>query len=132
MNIVLHVIRLPLQEKKDVVESPMSIADSSVLSMSITKNESEILEFTVEEVVEEDEEDKTTAQTDREMFFHVAEYRQDIYEYMREIEVSRFYYTIYSEWNLLWCLENMVHLMCFFCFSVQYLLTFKIFVDINV
>lgn len=97
MNIVLHVIRLPLQEKKDVVESPMSIADSSVLSMSITKNESEILEFTVEEVVEEDEEDKTTAQTDREMFFHVAEYRQDIYEYMREIEVSRFYYTLYSE-----------------------------------
>ncbi|KAI8440429.1 hypothetical protein MSG28_001738 [Choristoneura fumiferana] len=80
--------RLPLQEKKDVVESPMSIADSSVLSMSITKNESDILEFTVEEEVEEDEEDTTTAQTDREMFFHVAEYRQDIYEYMREIEVK--------------------------------------------
>lgn len=57
----------------------MSIGDSSVLSMSISKNESQL--------IDDDEEDTTTAQTDREMFFHVVEYRQDIYEYMREIEV---------------------------------------------
>ncbi|XP_049888164.1 cyclin-A2-like isoform X2 [Pectinophora gossypiella] len=76
-------VRQPLQEKKDVVESPMSVVDSSVLSMSISKNESTILEDLAEE-----EEEKVTAQTDREMFFHVAEYRQDIYEYMREIEVK--------------------------------------------
>lgn len=77
--------RLPLQEKKDVVESPMSVGDASILSsMSISKNESNILEVTLED----DEEDTTTAQTDREMFFHVVEYRQDIYEYMREIEVK--------------------------------------------
>ncbi|CAK1578585.1 unnamed protein product [Parnassius mnemosyne] len=80
--------RLPLQEKKDVVqekeviESPMSIVDNSILSMSISKNESQILDENLEE------EDVTTAQTDREMFFHVVEYRQDIYEYMREIEVK--------------------------------------------
>ncbi|CAH2062961.1 unnamed protein product, partial [Iphiclides podalirius] len=81
--------RPPLQEKKDVVqqkkeviESPMSIVDSSVLSMSISKNESQILDEHLED------EDATTAQTDREMFFHVVEYRQDIYEYMREIEVK--------------------------------------------
>lgn len=74
-----------MQEKKDVVtaESPMSVVDTSILSMSISKNESQILEDILE-----DEEDKTTAQTDREMFFHVEEYRQDIYNYMREIEVS--------------------------------------------
>ncbi|CAK1580451.1 unnamed protein product [Parnassius mnemosyne] len=80
--------RLPLQEKKDVVqekeviESPMSVVDNSILSMSISKNESQFLEENLEE------EDVTTAQTDREMFFHVLEYRQDIYEYMREIEVK--------------------------------------------
>lgn len=75
-----------MQEKKDedkenvvVVESPMSIVDSSILSMSISKNESQILE--------DAEVDTTTAQTDREMFFHVEEYRQDIYDYMRSIEV---------------------------------------------
>ncbi|XP_028163787.1 cyclin-A2-like [Ostrinia furnacalis] len=71
----------PLQEKKDV-ESPMSVVDSSILSMSISKNESQILDSLYED------EDATTAQTDREMFFHVVEYRQDIYEYMREIEVK--------------------------------------------
>lgn len=72
-----------MQEKKDV-ESPMSVVDSSVLSMSISKNESQILD-----ILEDDEDDTTTtAQTDREMFFHVVEYRQDIYEYMREIEVN--------------------------------------------
>ncbi|XP_026326710.1 cyclin-A1-like [Hyposmocoma kahamanoa] len=78
-------VRQPLQEKKDVVtaESPMSVVDTSILSMSISKNESQILEDILE-----DEEDKTTAQTDREMFFHVEEYRQDIYNYMREIEVK--------------------------------------------
>ncbi|KAI5645145.1 G2/mitotic-specific cyclin-A [Phthorimaea operculella] len=75
--------RQPLQDKKDVVESPMSVVDTSVLSMSISKNESQILED-----LAEDEEDKTTAQTDREMFFHVVEYRQEIYEYMKEIEVK--------------------------------------------
>ncbi|CAH2237248.1 cyclin-A2 [Pararge aegeria] len=78
-------IRLALQEKKDVekdnlVESPMSVVDTSILSMSISKNESQILE--------ENDEDTTTAQTDREMFFHVVEYRQDIYDYMRSIEVK--------------------------------------------
>ncbi|KAL0839751.1 hypothetical protein ABMA28_016392 [Loxostege sticticalis] len=72
-----------LQEKKDV-ESPMSVVDSSILSMSISKNESQLLDS----LDEEEEEDATTAQTDREMFFHVVEYRQDIYEYMREIEVK--------------------------------------------
>ncbi|XP_075972237.1 cyclin-A1-like [Anticarsia gemmatalis] len=73
--------RLPLQEKekKNVVESPMSVVDTSVLSMSVSKNESQI--------IDEDDE-TTTAQTDREMFFHVVEYRQDIYEYMKEIEVK--------------------------------------------
>ena len=60
------------------MESPMSVVDSSILSMSISRNESQIIE---------DNEDTTTAQTDREMFFHVVEYRQDIYDYMREIEV---------------------------------------------
>lgn len=71
------------QEKKEVIESPMSIVDSSILScMSISKNESQILEETL------NDEDAATAQTDREMFFHVVEYRNDIYEYMREIEVS--------------------------------------------
>ncbi|KAJ0179477.1 hypothetical protein K1T71_005189 [Dendrolimus kikuchii] len=71
--------RQPLQEKKDVIESPMSVVDTSILSMSISKNESQIID---------DDDDTTTAQTDREMFFHVVEYRQDIYEYMREIEVK--------------------------------------------
>ncbi|XP_045492181.1 G2/mitotic-specific cyclin-A-like [Colias croceus] len=84
----LPQIRPPLQEKnddqekkveKDVVESPMSVVDSSILSMSISKNES---------LLEETDDDTKTAQTDREMFFHVAEYRQDIYDYMREIEVK--------------------------------------------
>lgn len=60
----------------------MSVVDSSILSMSISKNESLLLDS-----LDEEEEDATTAQTDREMFFHVVEYRQDIYEYMREIEV---------------------------------------------
>ncbi|XP_026765424.2 cyclin-A2 [Galleria mellonella] len=77
-----HPPRLPLQEKKDVVVSPMSVIDTSVLSMSISKNESQFLNDTF------DDDDTTTAQTDREMFFHVVEYRQDIYEYMREIEVK--------------------------------------------
>ncbi|XP_045784696.1 cyclin-A2-like [Maniola jurtina] len=77
-------VRLPLQEKRDiekenVVESPMSVVDSSILSMSISKNESQI---------REDDEDTTTAQTDREMFFHVIEYREDIYDHMRNIEVK--------------------------------------------
>ncbi|CAH0397574.1 unnamed protein product [Chilo suppressalis] len=76
--------RLPLQEKKDVIESPMSIVDSSILSMSISKNESQLLNS----IDEDDADAATTAQTDREMFFHVEEYRQDIYEYMREIEVK--------------------------------------------
>lgn len=53
----------------------MSIGDSSVLSMSMSKS---LLE----------DEDATTAITDRDMFFHVVEYQQDIYEYMREIEVT--------------------------------------------
>ncbi|XP_048481132.1 cyclin-A2 [Plutella xylostella] len=78
------VVRLPLQEKKNAaIESPMSVVhDSSILSqMSISKNESHIVD-------DDDEEDTTTAQTDREMFFHVVEYRQDIYEYMREIEIK--------------------------------------------
>ncbi|CAH2092189.1 unnamed protein product [Euphydryas editha] len=77
-------IRPPLQEKKekekDVVESPMSVVDTSILSMSISQNESQILD--------DNDDDRTTAQTDREMFFHVVEYRQDIYDYMREIEVK--------------------------------------------
>lgn len=81
-SILLIICRI-LQEKKDV-ESPMSVVDSSILSMSISKNESQLLDS----LDEEEEEDATTAQTDREMFFHVVEYRQDIYEYMREIEVS--------------------------------------------
>ncbi|XP_026744808.1 cyclin-A2-like [Trichoplusia ni] len=72
-------VRPQLQEKKNVVESPMSVVDTSVLSMSISKNESQIID---------DEDDATTAQTDREMFFHVVEYRQDIYEYMKEIEAK--------------------------------------------
>lgn len=78
-----------MQDKKDVVtaESPMSVVDTSILSLSISKNESQILEDILE-----DEEDKATAQTDREMFFHVQEYRQDIYNYMREIEVVNFFY----------------------------------------
>lgn len=75
-------VRPPLQEKKNGVESPMSVVDTSILSMSISKNESQILEETA------DEEDAITAQTDRDMFFHVVEYRQDIYEYMREIETK--------------------------------------------
>ncbi|KPJ12528.1 G2/mitotic-specific cyclin-A [Papilio machaon] len=71
------------KEKKEVIESPMSIVDSSILScMSISKNESQILEETL------NDEDTTTATTDREMFFHVVEYQNDIYEYMREIEVK--------------------------------------------
>lgn len=69
-----------------MVESPMSVVDSSILSMSISKNESQIIE---------DNEDTTTAQTDREMFFHVVEYRQDIYDYMREIEVCIFLRYVY-------------------------------------
>ncbi|VVC91686.1 cyclin-A2 [Leptidea sinapis] len=78
-------VRAPLQEKveekkeHDVVASPMSVVDSSILSMSISKNESQMLDDTL---------DATTAQTDKEMFFHVAEYRQDIYDYMKEIEVK--------------------------------------------
>lgn len=79
-----------IQEKKEVVESPMSIVDSSVLSMSISKNESQILDEHLED------EDATTAQTDREMFFHVVEYRQDIYEYMKEIEVCLKYCYFYT------------------------------------
>ncbi|CAB3228585.1 unnamed protein product [Arctia plantaginis] len=71
--------RPPLQEKKNVIESPMSVVDTSVLSMSVSKNESQILD---------DEDDTITAQTDRSMFFHVVEYRQDIYEYMKEIEIK--------------------------------------------
>lgn len=74
-------LRKALQEKKDAVESPMSVVDASILSMSISKNESQIIE-------DVDDEEITTAQTDREMFFYVEEYRQDIYEYMREIEVK--------------------------------------------
>ncbi|KAH9641877.1 hypothetical protein HF086_011627 [Spodoptera exigua] len=70
----------PVQEKKNVVESPMSVVDTSVLSMSISKNESQI--------IDDEDDDTTTAQTDREMFFHVVEYRQDIYEYMKEIEAK--------------------------------------------
>lgn len=58
----------------------MSVVDTSVLSMSISKNESQI--------IDDEDDDATTAQTDREMFFHVVEYRQDIYEYMKEIEVK--------------------------------------------
>lgn len=61
----------------------MSVVDASILSMSISKNESQIIE-------DVDDEEITTAQTDREMFFYVEEYRQDIYEYMREIEVKLF------------------------------------------
>ncbi|XP_053600474.1 cyclin-A2 [Plodia interpunctella] len=76
------VKRLPLQEKKDVVESPMSVGESSVLSMSISRNDSHILNDSLED------EDTITAKTDREMFFHVVEYRDDIYQYMREIEVK--------------------------------------------
>lgn len=73
-----------MQEKKDVTaESPMSVVDTSILSMSISKNESQILEDILE-----DEEDKTMAQTNREMFFHVEMYRDDIYDYMRGIEVT--------------------------------------------
>ncbi|CAF4854817.1 unnamed protein product [Pieris macdunnoughi] len=84
-------VRKPLQEKKEVedkkeqkalkddIESPMSVVDSSILSMSISKNESQL------DVIDED---ATTAQTNRELFFHVVEYRQDIYDYMREIEVK--------------------------------------------
>ncbi|XP_059061933.1 cyclin-A2-like [Achroia grisella] len=75
-----HSLRLPLQEKKDVVVSPMSVIDTSVLSMSISKNES------LSETLNDD--DATTAQTNREMFFHVVDYRQDIYDYMRELEVK--------------------------------------------
>ncbi|KAJ8727125.1 hypothetical protein PYW08_015522 [Mythimna loreyi] len=70
----------PLQDSKNVVESPMSVVDTSILSMSISKNESQI--------IDDEDEDTTTAQTDREMFFHVVEYRQDIYEYMKEIEAK--------------------------------------------
>lgn len=84
-NCVLH--RLPLQEKKDVLDSPMSVGDSSVLSMSVSNIESQLLE---------DDEDATVAQTDRDMFFHVVEYRQDIYEYMKEIEVRIFYFLSYK------------------------------------
>lgn len=73
-----------MQEKKNVVESPMSVVDTSVLSMSISKNESQI--------IDDEDDDTTTAQTDREMFFHVVEYRQDIYEYMKEIEVKFYKY----------------------------------------
>lgn len=58
----------------------MSIVDASVLSMSVSRNESQILD--------DEDDDTVTAQTDRSMFFHVVEYRQDIYEYMKEIEVS--------------------------------------------
>lgn len=60
----------------------MSVVDTSVLSMSISKNESQI--------IDDEDDDTATAQTDREMFFHVVEYRQDIYEYMKEIEVNLF------------------------------------------
>ncbi|KAG6450712.1 cyclin-A1 [Manduca sexta] len=74
-------LRQPLQSKKDEAESPMSLVDSSVLSMSISKNESQLLE-------DIEEEETTIAQNDRDMFFHVVEYRQDIYEYMMEIEVK--------------------------------------------
>lgn len=81
---IIYLFRPPLQEKKekekDVVESPMSVVDTSILSMSISQNESQI--------IDDDDDDTTTAQSDREMFFHVVEYRQDIYDYMREIEVS--------------------------------------------
>lgn len=75
----------------------MSVVDSSVLSMSISKNESQILD-----ILDEEDEDATTAQTDRDMFFHVLEYRQDIYEYMREIEVCSlsllsFYFHLYKK-----------------------------------
>ncbi|XP_052738236.1 cyclin-A2 [Bicyclus anynana] len=80
-------IKLPLKEQKEteekenvVVESPMSVVDSSILSMSISKNESQI--------DADNDGDTTKAQTDREMFFHVVEYRQDIYDYMRSIEVK--------------------------------------------
>lgn len=59
----------------------MSVHESSVLSMSISRNESHLLD-------DDEEDDTTTAKTDREMFFHVVEYRQDIYKYMREIEVT--------------------------------------------
>lgn len=78
----LFLFRVPLQEKRDVpVESPMSVVhDSSVLSMSIAGNDTAVLE--------DDDEDALVAQTDREMFFHVVQYQQDIYEYMREIEVG--------------------------------------------
>lgn len=63
----------------------MSVVDTSVLSMSISRNESQIID-------DEDDDDITTAQTDRERFFHVVEYRQDIYEYMKEIEVNLLQY----------------------------------------
>ncbi|CAG9563266.1 unnamed protein product [Danaus chrysippus] len=73
-------VQPPKESKKDVYESPMSIVDSSILSMSISRNESQI--------IDDEDANTTKAQTDREMFFHVAEYRQDIYDYMREIEIK--------------------------------------------
>ncbi|GBP56930.1 hypothetical protein EVAR_33987_1 [Eumeta japonica] len=63
-------IRLPLQDKQDIhVESP-----------GLEANDSEILG--------NDDVDATTAQTDRETFFHVVEYQQDIYDHMREVEIK--------------------------------------------
>lgn len=71
-----------MQEKvKDVInpDTPMSVGlDSSLCPMSISRSDTKGPE----------EEKKATAKTVRELFFHVAEYREDIYKYMRDIEVN--------------------------------------------
>lgn len=80
--------RIPLQDKQDVtIESPMSVAhDSSVMSININ-----------EISVTEDDDDVVVAQTDRENFFHVVQYREDIYCHMRELETKHRPYARYMQ-----------------------------------
>lgn len=80
-NLFILIFRVPLKEKPKIesfTPSPMSMSlDSSCSHMSIVKSDTK----------SEENEKKATARTLREQFFHVAEYRQDIYNYMLNIEV---------------------------------------------
>lgn len=73
--------RFPLQDKfRDVsMSSPMSLSfDNSMSSLSIPKSDKK----------HQDEIPRTSSRVDRELFYTVAEYREDIYVYMRDIEAK--------------------------------------------
>lgn len=77
----MYIFFLRILQEKDVAsESPMSVAhDSSVMSITVTDTST---------LQDDEEEDVVVAQTNRENFYHVVEYRDDIYNHMKELEVS--------------------------------------------